>query len=179
MEKMYESEGLSFQKSAGMHLCGFTAIPGLLWSLIPWLPWLLFIFTVACSPGSNLKHCTDLSPPQSSTESSSLHFPQLLSFCLLEVKVNVYVAQSCLTLCDPMDCSPPGSSVHGILQARILGWVAISLSRGSSQPSNQTQVSCTAGRFFTVWAIRETPVVFWHVQKPSSSIFRLFQGPRS
>ena len=59
-----------------MHLCGFTAIPGLLWSLIPWLPWLLFIFTVACSPGSNLKHCTDLSPPQSSTESSSLHFPQ-------------------------------------------------------------------------------------------------------
>ena len=59
-----------------MHLCGFTAIPGLLWSLIPWLPWLLFIFTVACSPGSNLKHCTDLSPPQSSTESSSLNFPQ-------------------------------------------------------------------------------------------------------
>ena len=44
------------------------------------------------------------------------------------------VAQSCLTLCDPMDCSPPGSSVHGILQARILEWVAISFSRGSSQP---------------------------------------------
>ena len=44
------------------------------------------------------------------------------------------VAQSCLTLCDPMDCSPPGSSVHGFLQARILEWVAISFSRGSSQP---------------------------------------------
>ena len=125
----------------------------------PWTPSIInplavlivvYIFTVACSPVSNLKHCTDLSPPQSSTGSSSLHFPQLLSFCLLEVKVKVYVAQSCLTLCDPMDCSPPGSSVHGILQTTILGWVAISLSRESSQPSNQTQVSHTAGRFFTV-----------------------------
>ena len=61
----------------------------------------------------------------------------------------VLVAQLCLTLCDPMDCSPPGSSVHGILQARILEWVAISFSRGSSQPRNQTQVSCIAGKFFT------------------------------
>ena len=49
--------------------------------------------------------------------------------------------QSSLTLCDPMDCSPPGSSVHGILQARILEWVAISFSRGSSQPRDQTQVT--------------------------------------
>ena len=49
--------------------------------------------------------------------------------------------QSCLTLCDPMDCSPPGSSVHGILQARILEWVSLSSSRGSSQPRDQTQVS--------------------------------------
>ena len=48
------------------------------------------------------------------------------------------VAQSCLTLCDPMDCSPPGSSVHGILQARILEWVAISFSRGSSRSMDQT-----------------------------------------
>ena len=58
------------------------------------------------------------------------------------------VTQSCLTLCNPMDCSPPGSSVHGILQARILEWVAMSFSRGSSWPRDQTQVSCTAGRFF-------------------------------
>ena len=49
------------------------------------------------------------------------------------------VAQSCLTLCDPMDCSPPGSSVHGMLQARILEWVAMPSSRGSSQPRDQTQ----------------------------------------
>ena len=59
------------------------------------------------------------------------------------------VAQSCPTLCDPMDCSPPDSSVHWILQARILEWVAISLSRESSRPRDQTRVSCIAGRFFT------------------------------
>ena len=57
--------------------------------------------------------------------------------------------QLCLTLCDPMDCSPQGSSVHGISQARILEWVAISFSRGSSWPMDQTCVSCIAGRFFT------------------------------
>ena len=66
------------------------------------------------------------------------------------------VAQSCLTLCDPMDCSLPSSSVHGILQAKVLEWVAVSFSRGSSQPRDQTQVSHTAGRHFTVWATRET-----------------------
>ena len=51
------------------------------------------------------------------------------------------VAQSCLILCDPMDCSLPGSSVHGIFKARVLEWVAISFSRGSSQPRDQTRVS--------------------------------------
>ena len=67
-------------------------------------------------------------------------------------------AQSCLTLCDPMDCSPSGSSVHGILQERILEWVAISSSRGLSRPRDQTHisyVSCTADEFSTHWAIRE------------------------
>ena len=54
-----------------------------------------------------------------------------------------------------MDCSLPGSSVHGTLQARILEWVAISFSRGSSRPRNPTEVSCVAGRFFTNWATRE------------------------
>ena len=63
----------------------------------------------------------------------------------------VKVAQSCLTLCDPMDWNPPGSSVPEIFQARILERVAISLSRGSSWPRDQTQVSCIAGRFFTIW----------------------------
>ena len=63
--------------------------------------------------------------------------------------MKVLFAQSCLTLCDPVDCSPPGSSVHGILQAGILERVAIPFSRGSSQPRDQTEVSCIAGRYFT------------------------------
>ena len=64
--------------------------------------------------------------------------------------VVLLVAQSCLTLCDRMDCSPPGSSVHGILQARILEWVAISFCRGSSRSRDLTPVSCIVGRFFTI-----------------------------
>ena len=66
------------------------------------------------------------------------------------------VAQSCPTLCNPMDCSLPGSSVHGIFQARILEWIAISFSR-SSRPRDWTQVSSFVGRCFTVWATREVP----------------------
>ena len=65
--------------------------------------------------------------------------------------MKVLVAQLCLNLCDPLDCDLPGSSVHGILQARILEWVAISYSRRSSQPRDQTQI-CIAGKFFTIWA---------------------------
>ena len=63
--------------------------------------------------------------------------------------------QSCPTLCDPMDHGRPVSSVKGILQARILEWVAVSSSRGSSWPRDLTRVSGIAGRFFTVWATRE------------------------
>ena len=64
--------------------------------------------------------------------------------------VVVLVVQSCMTLCNPMDCSPPGSSVHGILQARILEWAAIPFCRGLSQPRDLTQVFCIAGGFFTI-----------------------------
>ena len=67
------------------------------------------------------------------------------------------VAQSSLTLCDPIDHSPPDSSVHRILQARTLEWGAIPFSRASSPPRDWTQVSCTAGRFFIVWATRGAP----------------------
>ena len=66
-----------------------------------------------------------------------------------ENKVKVLVVQLCPTLWDPMDCSPPGSSVHGLLQARTLEWFAMPSSRGSSRPRDQTQVSHIAGRFFT------------------------------
>ena len=85
--------------------------------------------------------------------------------------VQVLVTHLCPTLCNSMDCSPPGSSVHGILQARILEWVAIPFSRGPSRPRDWTQVSQTAGRFFTIWATRETHKVvqknrktFWPTQ---------------
>ena len=76
------------------------------------------------------------------------------------MKVKELVAQLCPTLCDPMDCSLPGSSIHGILQARILDWVAIPFSRGSSWFRDWTQVSCITGRFFTIWASREAPGEF-------------------
>ena len=67
------------------------------------------------------------------------------------------VTQSSPTLCDTMYCSPPGSLVHGISQAWILEWVAISFSRGSSLFRDRTQVSCIVSRCFTVWATREGP----------------------
>ena len=67
----------------------------------------------------------------------------------------VLVAQSWPTLCNLMTCSLPGSSVHGILQARILECIVIPFSRESSQPRDQTWVFCIAGRFFTVWTTKE------------------------
>ena len=66
-------------------------------------------------------------------------------------------------LCNPMACSPPAFFVHGILQARILKWVALPFSRGSSWPRDQTQVSRIAGGFFTVWATREAQEIGAHV----------------
>ena len=82
-----------------------------------------------------------------STEHAAVCLPRLL-----HPPGQVLVAQLCLTLCDPMDGSPPGSSVHEIFLARRLDWVATPYSRGSSRPSGGTHnsfVSCTAGRFFT------------------------------
>ena len=70
-------------------------------------------------------------------------------------EVEVLVTQSRLTLCDPTDCSLPGPSVHGILQARTLEWVAILFSRGSSWLRDQIQVSGITGGFFTIWDTRE------------------------
>ena len=72
-----------------------------------------------------------------------------------DIKSESEVAQSCLTLCNPMDCSLPGSSVYGIFQARVLEWVAISFFGGSSWPMDRTLVSQISGRCFTFWATRE------------------------
>ena len=86
------------------------------------------------------------------------------------------VTQSCLTLCNPVDCSPPDCSVHEILLARILEWEIIPFSRGSSWCRDQVWVSCTAGRFFTVWATREAHICVYththtHTFKFASNIF--------
>ena len=92
---------------------------------------------------------------------SHLSFPHIyelfinFSYNLCKKKVKVLATSSCPTLCYSMDYSLPGSSVHRILQARILQWVAIPFSRGFSQPRDWTWVSCLAGRFFLIWATRE------------------------
>ena len=91
------------------------------------------------------------------------HMPKFKNYYSREIgnkikyvlKVKVLVAPSCLTLCHPPDCSPSGSSAHGILQARVLEWVAISFSRGSFRPRDGTSVSCIADKFFTVWTTKE------------------------
>ena len=80
----------------------------------------------------------------------------ILRLASTSLLVKVLVTQSCLTLCDSMVCSLPSSSVHGILQARILEWVVISFLRGSSQLRDWTLVSSIAGKFFTDWATRGT-----------------------
>ena len=78
------------------------------------------------------------------------------------------VAQSCPTLCHPVDCSLLGSSIHEILQARILEWAAISFTRGSSQPRDWTRVSHIAGRCFTLWATRVVITYFQFNSVPQS-----------
>ena len=84
----------------------------------------------------------------------------ILSYCWINtswrwswgVVLNSKFEDQKLCFVTTMDCSPPGSSVHGILQVRILEWVAIPFSRGSSWPRDGARASCTAGRFFTIWA---------------------------
>ena len=88
------------------------------------------------------------------------------------------VVQSYLTLCDPMDCSLPGSSVHGIFQAIVLEWIAISLSRGSSRPRDWTQVSRIVDRRFTIWATREVhDQPKQHIKKQRH--YFVYKGPSS
>ena len=87
------------------------------------------------------------------------------------------VTQLCPTLCDPMDCSLPGSSVHGISQARVLEWVAISFSRGPSRPRDRTQVSRIVGRRFTLWATREVTALITVVVVQLLSRVQLFVTP--
>ena len=101
----------------------------------------VFTFSSACAIHGAAESQTRLS-----------NWTDWLTDCLWLVRV--LAVQSCLTLFDPMDCSPPGSSVHAILQAKILEWVVISFSRASSWPRDLTWVFHIAGRFFTIWATR-------------------------
>ena len=79
------------------------------------------------------------------------YMDELVGMIILHNLFGGLIIKSCPALCNPIDYSLPGSSAHGILQARTLEWVAISFSRGSSQLRNQTQVSHIPGRFFTIW----------------------------
>ena len=85
------------------------------------------------------------------------------------VCVCVLVAQSCLTLCDPMDWGSLGSSVHGILQARILEWIAMPFSKRSSWQKNQAQAVCIVGRFFTTWVVLGRKEFKWPLGFPDQS----------
>ena len=91
---------------------------------------------------------TDTGATLRGVHSVRAHHNQRLPLTFLNV--GEVCTQSCLTLCNPMDCSPPGSSVHGILQVRILEWIAMLFLRGSSQPRDQTQNFHTADGFFTI-----------------------------
>ena len=101
--------------------------------------WLLLILRLSCHPF--------LCPP------AILQWIKYISLRLSEWVCEV--AQSCLTICDPMDCSLPGFSVHGIFQAIVLDWIAISFSRRFSWPRDQTRVSSIVDRRFIFWATRE------------------------
>ena len=96
-----------------------------------------------------------------SLESVQMHLPscgwKLPSAPSLSMCVYVLVAQSGPTLCNSTDCSPPGSAVHGILQARILEWVALPSSRRSSRPRGRICVPCLCRRFFTTSPTRKGP----------------------
>ena len=87
------------------------------------------------------------------------HTHTCVCVCVCVFRKESEVVQSCPTLCNCMDCSLPGYSIHGIFQAKVLEWVAISFSRGSSWTRDWTQVFHIAGRRFTIWATREVPYI--------------------
>ena len=130
--------------------------------------WAEDVAWLLCSPGSHISLIGSFNiPREPNPYSSSCRYEKheiqdifkgkiaLVFRFALSIAVVVLAAQSCATVCNPIDCSPLGPSVHGILQARILEWIDIFFSRESSQPRDQTKVSCISGRFFTVWATRK------------------------
>ena len=99
--------------------------------------------------------------PRDRTQVSHIVDRRFIIWATRECRIMCVSHSSCPTLCNPIDYSLLGSSVHGILQSRILEWVSIPFSRESSWPRNWTQIFCIAGRFFTIWATREA--IYWTV----------------
>ena len=140
--------------------------------LVPWdiklgcFRFFLFLEVWTLSLWTSLLELLLLHPISFSMLNFHFHIWKYFFYLLEWATVSLWseVAQSCPTLCNPVDGSQPGSSVHGILQARILEWVAISFSKGSSRPRDRTQVSCIAGRCFNLWATREASSFskLWH-----------------
>ena len=118
-----------------------------------------FIGPVHCKIFSSIPHFYpwDVNSTSPSSLPSCENQKSPVRKAIIKKSVCVLVAQLCLTLYNPMDCSLIGSSVHGILQARILERVAISFSKECSRIRDWTWVSCIAGIFFTFWATREAP----------------------
>ena len=104
-------------------------------------------------PAEKVKHWSPI-PSSEPSETSSLWVRQVIQgsvcVCVCVCVCACAIAQSCMTLHHPIDCSPPVSPIHGTSQARILQWFAISSSRGSSRPRDQNRICCLAGRFFTM-----------------------------
>ena len=112
---------------------------------------------------SGLKNSMDcIVSPWGRKELDTMEWLSLTCHIILVSGVKVLVAQLCPTLCDPMDGSPPGSSIYEILQARILEWVAIPFSRGSSRFRDRTQVSCIGRYLHYHWATWGAPVIWIH-----------------
>ena len=108
---------------------------------------------------SNCQHPLDHRKSRRIPEKKSASLTTLKLLTVWSEVKSSQVAQSCPTLCDPMDCSPPGSSVRGTFQAWILEWVFFSFFRGSSWPRDRTRASCIVGRRFTLWATRKAQVL--------------------
>ena len=117
-------------------------------SCASWVFWIrAFLWRVKCDLAGRNSSWTSAGasiPGSVPSPSGAPYSVSLFRMCESEV------AQSCPTLCDPVDCNQLGSFVHGILQARILEWIATSFSRGSSRPRDRTQVSCIGGRRFNL-----------------------------
>ena len=126
------------------------------WSVLWLFVRLIWSAALFKSIASFLIFClNNLSDVENRVLKSPVGFQSPMGYCCLYFFFPLLIAQSCLTLGDPMNCSLPGSSVHGILQERILEWVAVPFCRRSSWPTDWSQASCTVGRLFNIWATRE------------------------